>query len=66
MDELAHMASKARLSEKLVLDTAEEAVALFHQHWKTEVRNLPLTKDVIAAIELQLRIVPLATITKKN
>ena len=66
MDELAHMASKARLPEKLVLDTAEEAVALFHQHWKTEARNLPLTKDVIAAIEHQLRIVPLATNTKKT
>jgi len=60
-DELAHMAAKARLPEKLVLDTVAETVALFHQHWKTEAKNLPLAKDVIAAIEHQLKIVPIAT-----
>lgn len=60
LDELAHMAAKARLPEKMVLDTATETVALFHQHWKAEAKNLPLTKEVIAAIEHQLSIVPLA------
>ncbi len=59
-DELAHMAAKARLPEKQVLNTAAETVALFHQHWKREARNLPLAKDVIAAVEHQLDIVPLA------
>ena len=61
VDELAHLAGRARLSEKLVLETAAETVALFHQHWKEEARHLPLTKDVIAAVEQQLKIVPLVT-----
>ena len=63
MDELAHLAGKARLPERLVLRTAAETVALFHQQWKPEARNLPLTRDVVAAVEHQLRIVPLATQT---
>jgi serine/threonine-protein kinase HipA len=65
-DELAHMAAKARLPEKLVLNTAAETVALFHQHWKTEAKNLPLTKDVIAAVEHQLKIVPLSKDARKT
>jgi len=60
-DELAHMAAKARLPEKLVLDAAAETVALFRQHWKAEANNLPLTNDVIAAVNHQLKIVPIAT-----
>ncbi len=63
-DELSHMAARARLPEKPVLDTAAETVALFHQHWKSEAKNLPLTKEVIAAIEQQLKIVPIASGTK--
>lgn len=63
-DELAHMAAKARLPEKLVLNAAAETVALFRQHWKAEAKNLPLTKEVIAAVDHQLKIVPIATDTK--
>lgn len=63
-EELAHMAAKARLPEKLVLNTAAETVALFRQHWKAEARNLPLTKDLVAAIDHQLKIVPIATDTR--
>jgi serine/threonine-protein kinase HipA len=55
------MAAKARLPEKLVICAAAETVALFHQHWKAEAKNLPLTRDVIAAVEHQLKIVPIAT-----
>jgi serine/threonine-protein kinase HipA len=58
-DELAHMAARARLPEKLLLDTARETVALFHEQWKAEKKSLPLSKTVIAAIEAQLRIIPL-------
>lgn len=54
----------ARLPEKLVLNTAPETVALFHQQWKKEAKNLPLTRDVVSAVEHQLRIVPLATDTR--
>ena len=58
-DELAHLAAKALLPEKLVLDTARETVALFHQHWNAEKANLPLSVDVIKAIEDHLKIIPL-------
>ena len=58
-DELAHLAAKALLPEKLVLDTARETVALFHQHWHAGKSNLPLSGDVIKAIEDHLKIVPL-------
>jgi serine/threonine-protein kinase HipA len=60
LDELAHMAARARLPEKLVLDTAAETVALFHQHWQTHANNLPLTDEVKAAVQHQLNIVPIA------
>jgi serine/threonine-protein kinase HipA len=59
-DELAHLAAKALLPEKLVLDTARETVALFHQHWQAEKANLPLSADVIQAIEGHLKTIPIA------
>jgi serine/threonine-protein kinase HipA len=59
-DELAYMAGKARLPEKLVLDTAMETVDRFHDAWRTEKNNLPLTKDMIGTVEKQIQIVPLA------
>ncbi|WP_340116162.1 HipA domain-containing protein [Pelagibius sp. 7325] len=59
-DELAHFAAKARLPETLVLHTARETVALFHQHWQSERANLPLSPAAILAIENHLKTVPLA------
>ncbi len=59
-DELSHLAAKALLPEKLVLDTAHETVALFHQHWQGEKANLPLTADVIQAVEAHLKTIPIA------
>jgi serine/threonine-protein kinase HipA len=59
-DELAHLAAKAMLPEKLVLDAARETVALFHQHWHAEKVNLPLTAEVIRAIEAHLETIPIA------
>jgi len=59
-DELAHLAAKAALPEKLVLDTAHETVELFHHHWNTEKNELPLSKDVREAIEAHLKTVPIA------
>ena len=58
-DELVHLAAKALLPEKLVLDTARETVALFHQYWHAEKSNLPLSGDVIKAVEDHLETVPL-------
>ena len=59
-DELSHLAAKALLPEKLVLDTARETVALFYQHWQVEKANLPLSADVITAVEGHLNTVPIA------
>lgn len=59
-DELAHLTFKAMLPEKLVLDTARETVALFHQHWQAEKANLPLSPAAVQAIETHVKRVPLA------
>ena len=59
-DELSHLAAKARLPEKLVLDTARETVALFHQHWQAEKANLPLATEVVQAVETHLKRLPIA------
>jgi serine/threonine-protein kinase HipA len=59
-DELADLAAKAALPGKLVLDTARETVALFHQHWASEKANLPMSKEVREAIDAHLKTVPLA------
>lgn len=58
-DELAHMAARARLPEKFVLDTARETAALFHQHWDAEKKNLPLSAALIDAIETHFKKIPL-------
>ena len=59
-DELAHLAARARLSARLVLDTARETVALFHQHWNAEKAHLPLAASVVDAVERHLETVPVA------
>lgn len=59
-DELSHLAAKARLPEKPVLDTARETVERFHEQWRREKANLPLSAAAIDAIEAQIRIVPIA------
>jgi serine/threonine-protein kinase HipA len=59
-DELSHLAAKAMLPEKIVLDTAHATVALFHQHWQAEKRNLPMSVKMIDAIEQHVRKVPIA------
>ena len=58
--ELAHLAAKALLPEKLVVETARETVALFHQHWRAEKAHLPLFADVIEAIDAHLETIPIA------
>lgn len=58
-DELAHLAAKALMPERLVLDTARETVALFHHHWEAEKGDLPLTREMATAIEAHVRTVPL-------
>ncbi|WP_425270456.1 type II toxin-antitoxin system HipA family toxin [Marinobacterium iners] len=59
LDELSHLAAKAMLPEKWVLDTAKETVAGFHEVWAKEKAHLPLTQSMIAAIERHLRTIPI-------
>ena len=58
-DELLHLAAKARLPQRLVLDTARETVDLFRQQWRTEKANLPLAASVVDAVEAHLRTIPI-------
>ncbi len=59
-DELAYLAGKAQIPERLVMKTAKETVKRFFDVWDTERENLPLSKRVIDAIEKQIQIVPIA------
>ena len=59
-DEIAHLAAKALLPAALVLDTAKETVALFHQHWKAAKKDLPLSATVARAIDDHVRTLPIA------
>jgi len=59
-DELAYLAAKARLPEKLVLDTAADTVARFHEIWRKQKTHLGLPAQTIAAIDAHVRRIPLA------
>ncbi len=61
VDELEHLAAKAALPRKLVMDTAEETVALFMQRWTSEKSHLPMDKDVRTAIDKHLDTLPIVT-----
>jgi serine/threonine-protein kinase HipA len=58
-DELKHLAAKARLSEKLVLDTATETVARFKEIWSREKTNLPLEKRVVGIVDAHAASIPI-------
>lgn len=60
LDELAHLADRANLPEQPVMDAAKETVQSFREVWSQERSSLPLSQDVIQAVERQLRLVPLA------
>jgi serine/threonine-protein kinase HipA len=59
VDELCHLAAKALLPQKLVVDTATETVQRFRQVWQSEKANLPLASAVITAIDRHSPSVPL-------
>jgi serine/threonine-protein kinase HipA len=61
-DELKHLSARALIPEKIVLDTAIETVALFHEHWQKEKVNLPLYSNVIEAIDKHIAKVPISAI----
>ncbi len=58
-DELLHIASKAALPRKLVIDTARETVELFIERWASEKKHLPMGVDVIDAIDQHLTTLPI-------
>lgn len=60
LDELVHMANRASIPEQAVVDTTNETVQRFRELWAQERSNLPLSHDVIEAVERQLRVIPLA------
>ena len=60
LDELKHLAAKALLPEKIVLDVAKETVALFQEYWQKEKSNLPLYPNVMEAIDKHIGNVPIA------
>ena len=60
VSELSHLASKALLPQKLVLDAAEETADLFHQKWRSEKTNLPLAANIVRTIEDHLLTIPIA------
>lgn len=55
MDELRHLAAKARLPEKLVTDTAQETITLFNEEWDKQKAHLPLSTGAVKAIENHLK-----------
>lgn len=59
VDELEHLAAKAALPRNLVMDTAQETVALFMQRWVSEKNHLPMDRDVRAAIDRHLETLPI-------
>lgn len=58
-DELRHLAARAMLPEGLVLETARQTVALFHEHWHAEKKNLPLSKPLIDAVDAHVKKIPI-------
>jgi len=58
-DELSHLAAGGRLPQTLVLNTARETVDLFHQHWHAEKANLPLSSDVVKAVDAHVLKLPI-------
>jgi len=65
-DELSHLAARARLPEKIVLDTARETAELFHEHWRSEKKNLHLSGAVIEVVEAHIKKIPLGKAAVAN
>ncbi len=59
-DELAYLAAKARLPQKLVLDTAADTVARFHEVWGRQKSHLGLPARTTETIDSHATRIPLA------
>lgn len=59
MDELSHLAAKAMLNDKLVIDTARETMSNFREAWMREKSHLPISNKIVTAIDWHLKSIPL-------
>jgi serine/threonine-protein kinase HipA len=55
LDEIRYLAAKARLPEKLIVDTAMETVTHFRDEWTAAKKDLPIDPKVAEAIEKHLK-----------
>ena len=62
-DELSHLAAKAALPRKLVMDTARETIGLFMERWQKEKAHLPMSADVVEAVDRHLETLPIVGAT---
>lgn len=60
-DVLSKFAAKAKLPEKLVIDTAKETVVKFHEAWVQQKSHLPLNSTVIEVINTHIKSIPIAS-----
>jgi serine/threonine-protein kinase HipA len=58
-DELAYLAAKAGLPERLVIATARATVEAFRETWAKMRAHLPISRAIAGAIDRQLEIIPL-------
>ena len=59
VDELRHLAAKAALPEKLIIDAAQETVQRFQDLWRKEKNNFPLAKSVLEAVDRHAPTIPI-------
>jgi serine/threonine-protein kinase HipA len=60
-DELRYLAAKARLPEKLIIDTAAETIARFQDAWAGAKSDLPISKQVAGTIEAHMKTLSLTS-----
>ncbi|WP_372801523.1 HipA domain-containing protein [Paracoccus seriniphilus] len=58
-DEFLHLASKAALPRKIVIDTVRETISLFMDRWWAEKAHLPMSTDVVETIDKHLTTLPI-------
>ncbi|MGY3443276.1 hypothetical protein [Bradyrhizobium sp. USDA 4473] len=58
-DELMHLAAKAKISEKLVIDMAAETLQRFKKMWAERKADLPLEKNVVDVVDAHAALIPL-------
>ena len=54
-DGLSHLAARARLPTRLVIDTARDTVARFRDRWQADKKHLPIATDVVTPIEAHMK-----------